>query len=407
MMVNRRTALIVLVALSLLAATASWSVAADPFRVGVAVSLTGAFGKEGTMVQDAYTLWMETVNARGGINGHPAELIFYDDKSDPATSAKLIDRLVISDKVDLLLGGFGSSLVFAASAAAERHGYPLISGAASSNRLFERGFKYYFSTLGKATEEVRGCVEMFTAVTPKPKTAAIIGADILFTSLACEGFREYAGRHGIEVIHYELFPMAFQEYNSLLLKIKAKDPDLLLVGSHLLVAMRVMKALKEIDYSPKAVAFSYGPTVPRFTEELKGDAEFVIAASEWAPNLPFEGAVFGSAADFNQTFSDRFKRRPDFVEAAAVGGALAQQLAIERLGLKPPLSGADRAAIRDKLVSDTFPTFYGVIDFAPDGANVAQPPVTVQIQDGALKTVYPLEYAESEIRYPFQPWKQR
>ena len=380
---------------------------AKPFKIGVAVSLTGRFGKDGTLVKDAYTLWMDKVNAQGGINGHPVEIIFYDDKSDAPTAAKLTEQLIESDKVDLLLGGFGSDAVFAASAVAEKRGYPLISGGASSNKLFERGFKYYFSTLGKATEEVRGCVDFSQAVQPKPKTAAIVGADILFTSLACEGFKKYCGENGVEVVHYELFPMTLEDYNSLLLKVKSKNPDLLLVGSHLLVAMKTMKALKEIDFSPKAVAFSYGPTVPKFIEELKGDAEYVLAASEWTPNMPYTGPILGAARDFNNAYFEKFKRYPDYVEAASDGGALAQQIVIEKLGLKPPLSKKDRESIMEKLHAETFDTFYGKIHFGPDGANVAHPPVAVQIQNGKLMNVFPLEFAESKIWYPFKPWKER
>jgi branched-chain amino acid transport system substrate-binding protein len=378
-----------------------------PWRIGVSVSLTGTFGKDGNLVKDAYTLWKDTVNAKGGINGHPVELIIYDDKSDPATGAKLIEQLISSDKVDLLLGGFGSDAVFAGSAVAEKYQYPLISGGASSNKLFERGFKYYFSTLGKATEEVRGCVELFTAVDPKPKTAAILGADILFTSLACEGFKKYCADNGIEVIHYELFPMSLQDYNSLLMKVKNKNPDVLFVGSHLLVAMRTIKAMKEIDFSPKAVAFSYGPTVPKFVEDLKGDAEFVIAASEWTYNMPYSGTVFGTAKQFHDAYNAKFNRSPDYVEAAAAGGAVAQQLVMTELGLKPPLKKEDRVAIMEKLHQQTFDTFYGKIHFGEDGANVAHPPVAVQIQNGKLMNVFPLTYAEAKIWYPFKPWKER
>jgi branched-chain amino acid transport system substrate-binding protein len=380
---------------------------AEPFKIGVAVSLTGIFGKDGDLVKDAYTLWMETINAKGGINGHPVKLIIYDDKSDAPTNAKLVEQLVVSDKVDLLLGGFGSSQVFAGSAVAEKYQYPLISGGASSDKLFERNFKYYFSTLGRATEEVRGCVDIFQAVEPKPKTAAIVGADILFTALACEGYKKYCAENKIEVIHFELFPMAMQDYNSMLAKVKNKNPDVLLVGSHLLVAMNVMKAMKEIDFSPKAVAFSYGPTVPKFVEELKGDAEYVIAASEWTPNMPYKGKVFGTAAEFNEMYFKRFNRHPDYVEAASAGGAVAQQMVVEELGLKPPLAKKDREAIMEKLHANTFDTFYGKIHFDKDGANVAHPPVAVQIQNGKLKNVFPLEFAEAKILFPFKPWKER
>lgn len=380
---------------------------AVPFRIGVSLPLTGIFGNDGALVRDAYVLWQEKVNASGGINGHPVEIIFYDDKSDPATGAKFIEKLIVSDKVDLLLGGFGSGLVFAESAVAEKYKYPMISGAASSDKLFTRGFKYYFSTLGKATEEVRGCVEMFKSVSPKPKTAAIIGADNLFTWLACEGFKTYCDKEGIEVVQMEQFPMALQDYNSMLLKVKAKNPDILLVGSHLMVALKTIKAMKEIDYSPKAVAFSYGPTVPKFIEDLKGDAEYVIAASEWTPTLPYKGPLFATAGEFNQAYFEKFKRFPDYVEAASAGGALAQQMALEALGMKPPLSEKDRVALNDKLHSTTFETFYGTINFGAEGANIAHPPVAVQVQGGRLKNVYPLDVADAQILYPFKPWKER
>lgn len=396
-----------MVAVVLLSSFCSYAAEQKPWRIGVAVSLTGIFGKDGNLVKDAYNLWKDTINSKGGINGHQVELIFYDDKSDPATSAKLVEQLIVSDKVDLILGGFGSDAVFAGSAVAEKYQYPMISGGASSNKLFERGFKYYFATLGKATEEVRGCVELASALTPKPKTAAIVGADILFTSLACEGYKKYCADNGIEVIHFELFPMSLQDYNSLLMKVKNKNPDMVLVGSHLLVAMRTIKALKEIDFSPKVVAFSYGPTVPKFVEDLKSDAEFVIAASEWTHNMPYRGPIFGSAKDFYDAYIAKYNRAPDYVEAAAAGGAVAQQLAIQELGLKPPLQKNDRVAIMEKLHSRSFDTFYGKIEFDKDGANVSHPPVAVQVQNGKLMNVFPLEYAESKIWYPFKPWKDR
>ncbi len=384
---------------------------AKEFKVGVAVALTGKFGKAGNLVKDAYTYWQQVVNSQGGIEirgkKYPVKLIFYDDKSDPATGAKMIDRLVSRDRVDLLLGGFGSSQVFAESAVAEKYGYPLISGAASSNKLFERGFKYYFSTLGKATEEVKGCVSAFAGLKSKPKTAAIVGADILFTSLACEGFKKYCEKNGIKVVHFELFPMRLQDYNSLFLKVKAKNPDVLFVGSHLLVAMRTVKALKEINYSPKGIAFSYGPTVPKFVHDLKGDSEYVVAASEWTPSLPYKGVIIGSAKRFAQGYFKKFGRMPDYVEAASAGGAIAQQLAIQALGLTPPLKDRDRAKIVKWLHNNSVDTFYGKIKFDKDGANISHPALAVQIQKGKVKTIYPENVKNSDLLYPMKPWKER
>jgi branched-chain amino acid transport system substrate-binding protein len=384
---------------------------AASFRIGVAVPLTGTFGKDGALVKDAYTFWAEAVNAKGGmkVQGQhfPVELVFYDDQSDPQLSAKLVEKLVKDDKVDLLLGGFGSSQVMAASAVSERFKYPMVCGSASSNALFTRGFKYYFSTLGKATEEVRGVVEVFNTVKPKPKTIAIIGANMPFAAQACDGFVLYAKKFGFSVIHNELFPLSLQDYNTLLQKIKAKNPDVLLVGSHMTVALRVMKALKEIDFNPRAVAFSYGPTVPAFVQGLGKDAEYVLAASEWTPNLPYRDIIFGTAADLNKTYYQRYNRFPDYVEVASIGGALAQQIGIEELGLKPPLKEEDRIKLMEKLHRINIMTAYGQIQFGEDGANVDHPPVAVQVQKGKLVNVYPKKASEGEPWYPMPAWKDR
>ena len=381
------------------------------FRIGYAVPLTGTFGRDGNLVKDAYAFWKDLVNAKGGIHvkgkRYPVELIFLDDKSNAAENAKLTDKLITEEKVDLILGGFGSDSVFAGSAVAEKYKYPMISGAASSNKLFDRGFKYYFSTLGKATEEVRGCVDIARILSPKPKTAVIIGSDILFTALACEGYKKYAEQNGIEILHFELFPITLQDYNSMLLKVKQKNPDVLFVGSHLMVAMKMIQAMKEVDFTPKMVTFSYGPTVPDFIKSLGKDAEYVIAASEWAPNLPYKDPLFGTARQFNENYFKKYGRNPDYVEAASAAGAYAMQVAIEKLGVAPPVKQADRVRLMEELHKQDLMTFYGVVKFGPDGANEAHPPVAVQIQNGKLINVFPKEAAESTPWYPMKPWKER
>jgi branched-chain amino acid transport system substrate-binding protein len=404
-------ALVFLAVLAVFLAPGSACPQTAKIRIGCALPLTGVFGRDGNLVKDAYTFWAETVNGRGGVaikgKKYPVELVFFDDRSDKAESAKLCERMATLEKVDLIFGGFGSDSVFAASAIAEKYKYPMVSGGASSDKLFERKFKYYFSTLGKATEEVRGVVEIAASLAPKPKTAAVIGSDILFTSLAAEGYRKTLKKVGVELVYFELFPLSLDDYNSLLFKVKQKNPDMLLVGSHLKVALNVMKALKEADFTPKMTAFSYGPTVPDFIKSLGKDAEYAVAASEWAPNLPYRDAVFGTARELNDNYLKKFGRPPDYVEVASIGGALVQQWIIEKLGLSPPLPEAGRVRIMEELTRGDWQTVYGRIKFGPDGANLEHPPVAVQVQNGKLVTVFPKEAAEKTVWYPAKPWKER
>src|SRR5262249_62001603 len=127
------------------------------FRAGVALSLSGIFSRDAALFKEVYDLWADTINRAGGIKvrgtGYPVRITYYDDESSPQKSAQLVERLATSDRVDLMLGAFGSSVVFAASAVAEKYKYPYISGAASANPIFERGFKYVFATLNKTFDD--------------------------------------------------------------------------------------------------------------------------------------------------------------------------------------------------------------------------------------------------------------
>ncbi|OLC15156.1 MAG: hypothetical protein AUH29_08630 [Candidatus Rokubacteria bacterium 13_1_40CM_69_27] len=384
------------------------------FRVGVALSLSGIFSRDAALFKEVYDLWAETVNRAGGIKvkgtGYPIRITYYDDESSPQKSAQLVERLATSDKVDLILGAFGSSIVFAASAVTEKYKYPYISGAASANPIFERGFKYVFATLNKTFDEVEGAAKVFSIVQPKPTRAAVIGSDHLFGKLAAEGFKKFLGEMGIEVVLFEIFPLDLTDYNSLLLKVKRQNPDLLLVGGLFSHALRVMKATKEVDFTPKGLAFSYGPTVPEFLKEFGKDAEGVIAASEWLPSFPFKDPVFGSAQAFADAIEKKYGHAADYVQAAAAGGLVAQQKAIEQLGLQPPLSEKDREALMEQLHRQDIQTLYGQVKFGPDGGIVQKPPIAVQIQGGKFALVYPKEVGGAQaakLVYPLTPWRSR
>jgi branched-chain amino acid transport system substrate-binding protein len=380
---------------------------AKEVKIGVPISLSGIFSRDAALLKEVYDLWAETINKQGGLKlkgtAYPVRLIYYDDESNPAKSAQLVERFATSDKVDLLLGGFGSSIVFAASAVAEKYKYPYISGAASANPIFERGFKFVFATLNKTFDEVEAAARVFSIATPKPKTAAIIGADHLFTKLSAEGFKKFMGEQGVDVVHFEIFPLALTDYNSLMLKVKRANPDLLLVGSLTAHSLRVMKALKEVDFMPKGLSFSYGPTVPEFLKEFGKGGEGAISASEWLPSFQFKDPVFGSSRAFTEAFAKKYGREPDYVQAAAAAGVVAQQVALQNLGAVPPIDEAARTALADQLRKLDIETVYGRVKFGADGGIVQKPPIAVQIQNGKFVLVFPESVAgtrASTLLYP-------
>lgn len=115
-----------------------------PVRIGVSLSQTGELADSAATYFRGLELWRKQINAAGGLLGRPVEFVSYDDRSDPATAARLYERLIASDNVDLLISPFGSGATATASAVAERHKRLFINGGGAAEKIQERGFRYVF-----------------------------------------------------------------------------------------------------------------------------------------------------------------------------------------------------------------------------------------------------------------------
>src|ERR1700692_519603 len=77
--------------------------AAEPVRIGVALSQTGNLADSAAPYFKGLDLWREQANARGGMAGRQIEFVVYDDRSDPATAARLYERLITNDNVNFVI----------------------------------------------------------------------------------------------------------------------------------------------------------------------------------------------------------------------------------------------------------------------------------------------------------------
>src|SRR3970282_2511005 len=85
---------------------------AKPVRIGFSIAKTGIFASAAPSQLNAYELWREQINARGGLEigkeKRPVEFVQYDDQSNPGQAAKIYEKLITQDKVDLLLAPWGT-----------------------------------------------------------------------------------------------------------------------------------------------------------------------------------------------------------------------------------------------------------------------------------------------------------
>ena len=114
-------AFLALVAGALLAASAA-AQTGEPIKIGYSMALTGGLAPNGKSALLAQKIWEEDINAKGGLLGRPVKLIYYDDQTNPAAVPGIYTKLLDADKVDLIIGGYGTTTVAAAMPIATKEG---------------------------------------------------------------------------------------------------------------------------------------------------------------------------------------------------------------------------------------------------------------------------------------------
>ena len=106
--------------------------ASAPYKLGLVTSITGFMGPMGSGARDAAKLIVERINNQGGINGHPLELIIYDDGSDPSKGVMAFKKLIGEDKVLGIMGPVSTGIAMACAPIAEKAAIPMFAQNSSS-----------------------------------------------------------------------------------------------------------------------------------------------------------------------------------------------------------------------------------------------------------------------------------
>ena len=112
MLKNLKTRMLALAALAAGVMMAAPAMAQDkaPIKIGFGMALTGPLGPNGKSALLAMEIWVEETNAKGGLLGRPVQLVNYDDQSNPSTVPGIYTKLLDVDKVDLIVGGYGTNI---------------------------------------------------------------------------------------------------------------------------------------------------------------------------------------------------------------------------------------------------------------------------------------------------------
>lgn len=363
-----------------------------PVIIGGSLGLTGQFARMGEETGRAFDIFKEEVNARGGFLGRPVEFKVYDDQSDPTTSAKLYERLVVQDKVDLVYSPYASSIAFAASAVTEKYKVPMVAQGASAQTIWERGFKYIFQVFPKPEGQLLGMLDV--AKKAGVKSIAIASEDTTFPKELALIFQKLAKEQGFDVVFYEEYGKSPPDLSPLVLKMKAKNPDMIFGSAYLPECVLMMRHAKDLNFNPKLYAFTIGPALDDWPKTLGNDGDLVAGVSLWESTSRYPGSK-----EFVEKYKKRHKNElPPYQTAAAYGGMQILEAAVKKAG------SLDKEKVRDALQSLETMSIFGPYKVDDKGSQEAKRAFVFQVQKGVRKVVWPDDSKEAELIFPTPKW---
>jgi branched-chain amino acid transport system substrate-binding protein len=339
-------------------------------------------------------IWRDDVTARGGILGRPVEFKVYDDQSDPTTSAKLYEKLIVQDKVDLLFSAFSSPVVFAASAVTEKYKFPMVAAGASAQNIWERGFRYIFQIYPQPDGPMVAMLEL--AKSHGVKSMAVATEDSNYTKELAQIAVKRAKEMGINVVFYEEYGKNASDLSALVLKMKAAKPDFFFGATYLPEAVLFVRTARELNFNPKLYTFTIGPALDDFVQNLKGDANLITGTTFWEINSTMPGS-----AEFVKKYQARYHSNPPYQAAVSYAGMQVLEAAAKKAG------SLDREKIRDALSNIEITTIFGPYKVDQKGAQLANQAYLLQIQDGKRRLVWPNEGKDAELIFPAPEWSAR
>ncbi|MEO7982231.1 MAG: amino acid ABC transporter substrate-binding protein [Sporichthyaceae bacterium] len=371
----------------------------SPVTIGISLPLTGDFSQPGGEAKRGYEVWADQVNAAGGLQGRQVELKIADDASNQDTVVSDYTKLITSDKVDLVLGTFSSLLNFPASAVAEKNGYVFVEPAGGAPTMFDRGFEYlFFAQPATAPHQADVFVEYLKSLPADqmPKTAAYPTQDDPFTRPVIESMQQQLEALGVKTVFSQVYPADTTNFQTIANTLKNKKPDLIAQGAVFEDGVGLVRSLKQLGYTPKALFQTSAPSNAGQYSEGVGEAntEGVFYTVSWN-----EQASTPNNAEFVKAYGDAYDGATPAEDAAdAYAAAQTLQAAVE--GTK----GFDNDAIKDWLHSNEVQTILGPLSWNEKGEPQGNF-ILAQWQSGKVQVVGPADAATTEtVIYPKPPW---
>jgi len=223
----------------------------EPVKIGLIQPLSGPVAASGNYIRMGAEIARDWINARGGVLGRQVQLLVEDNKSDPKEAATAAEKLIVRDKVPVIVGAWGSSMTLAAMPKLEEYGVPMVVETSSASTITRRGNPWIFRISPPSEMEALGLEKYL-------KDFGIKQADFLAVNTdwgrgAAAAFGDVLKKSGSSVGATEFMDQAATDMNAQITKIKSGSGDTLFLTTSVEQITLVLKQAQEQRLARKVI----------------------------------------------------------------------------------------------------------------------------------------------------------
>src|SRR5260221_4588482 len=388
----------------------SLAFAQQPVKIGMSMPQTGALGAGGKAALVALRMWVDDVNAKGGLLGRKVEFIVYDDQTNPALTPATYTRLLDVDKVDLLIAPYGTVPTAPIMPLVKQRDLLLMGNFSFQVNNVVKHDKWFnnspWNTAASWSDGFIGAGKKLGA-----KTIAVLAADNDFAQNLANGARELAKKAGLASVYDQNYPPTTTDFSSLIRGIRAAKPDIVFVMSYPNDSVAIVRAVNEIGVGDSVKIFGGGMVGLQFTpimQSLGSQLNGIVNYNSYVPGIKYPGI---------EEFLQRYAKKAAEEKVDPLGFYLPPfNYAIGQM-LEQAINATkslDHKKLAEYLHQNELKTIVGPIRYGADGewANarvvqaqfrgVADKDMDQFRQAGKQVVLYPPQYQTGEIVAPFE-----
>ena len=277
----------------------------QPIKVGIGIAQTGPLGGGGKAALLGLQMWVDDVNAKGGLLGRKVELIAYDDQSNPATTPGIYTKLLDVDKVDLLVAPYGTNPTAPIMPLVKQRGLLLMGNFSFDVNSKIKHDMWFNNAPWGAGAVAWGGTFLEAGKALGGKTIAFMAADAEFAQNLATGARVIAKAMGFQTVYDQNYPPNTVDFSSMLRAVRNAKPDIVFIASYPAESAALVRAVNEIGVGSSVKLIGGGMVGLQFTPIMESLGSSLNGFVNYHSYVPEKTMDFPGIQEFLKRYQAR------------------------------------------------------------------------------------------------------